>query len=156
MNFTPKTAETFARELFNKRFKTSDLDWTLEHCKAVLKCCLILSKTKKVDKKSLKIASWLHDVGRINSEENHANESIKIIEKKFGKIGGVILDCIINHGSSSNPKTTEGKIFQLADKMSLLTPELFVLYAKEDKTGAIKFLKSKLDSFYELVKKFEF
>lgn len=155
MNLNEKNAKNFAIKVLSKKFKDSDLKWIIEHCKNVKRCCQIL-KRKDIDQESLKISAWLHDLGRIVSEETHSEESLKITKKEFSNINSIIEDCILNHSFSKVPKTKEGKIFQLADKMSLLSPELFISYAKEDKEKAVDFFKEGLDKLFNLSRKFDF
>jgi HD superfamily phosphohydrolase YqeK len=72
-------------------------------------------------------------VGQVISKEGHAKISLELAEKKFGKLSGGLIDCIANHGSSKNPKTEEGKIIQLADKLSILqnTKGISFLFSKK-------------------------
>lgn len=151
-----KDAEIFARNVFGSKYKGADLKGNILHCKSVLKCCLVLSKGRDADTASLKTAAWLHDIGRVESKDAHAAKSVEIAEKEFGNLGTTIKDCIFNHGSSEKPETAEGRIFQLADKMSVMMPEAFIFYARQDKEGALKLLKKCIDKFIPLAEKFEF
>jgi len=151
-----KEAEKFAKKVFGGKYKGIDLKLNMLHCKSVLKCCLALSKGMNVDIASLKTAAWLHDIGRVESKEAHAAKSVEMAEKEFGNLDFTIKDCILNHGSSENPETTEGRIFQLADKMSIMLPEAFIFYARQDKEGALKLLKKSTDKFIGIAEKFEF
>jgi len=156
MNLDEKKAKNFAFKILSKKFKGIELKWIMEHCREVLNCCSMLSKEKDVEVINLRIAAWVHDIGRVISEEEHPRKSLELLKKEFGEINEKIEDCILNHQVLGTPKTKEGKIFQVADKMSLLSPKLFVLYAKEDKEGAINFFRKEIDKFFELSKKFDF
>lgn len=151
-----KEAEKFAKKVFGTKFKGIDLKLNLLHSKSVLKCCIALSKGKNADTASLKIAAWLHDIGRVESQEAHAIKSVEIAEKEFGNLSPIIRDCILNHGYSEKPETTEGRIIQLADKMSVMLPEAFIFHARQDKEGALKLLKKSVDKFIPVAEKFEF
>lgn len=118
MKLNLKNTEEFAKKIFSDKLRGSDLDWTLMHCELVLKTCILLSENKDVDIESLKIASWLHDIGRTEISKGHAEKSLEIAEKEFGELNPIIKDCLLNHGSSENPETKEGKIFQLAVMLS--------------------------------------
>ena len=69
----------------------------------------------------------------------------------------IIEDCILNHGSSSKPKTQEGKIFQLADKLSIFYPEFVKQLIELEKQEAIlsddeilKKINKKLKKYLEI------
>jgi predicted hydrolase (HD superfamily) len=64
------------------------------------------------------IAGRIHDIWYARDEKNHANESLNILKEKWYNIDSVLQDCIINHGSSKQPHTAEGRLFQLIDKLS--------------------------------------
>ena len=76
-----------------------------KHCKEIERISLRLAKHKKADKKILKIASWLHDIGRTVSVKGHAKISVELAEKQFGKLDNRLKDSILNHGDDNNPKT---------------------------------------------------
>jgi len=84
----------------------------------------------------LRALAWIHDVGKVLGNENHAEDSLKILEKEF-ILTEVDKDCILNHGSSSIPKTKEGMLFRMADGLSLFYPEIakFVLNKESEETN---------------------
>ncbi len=77
---------------------------------------------RQVDIEDLEIAAWLHDIGYVLQKENHAKYSREMCEQHF-TLNDKIRDCILNHGRKNKPRTKEGKIIQLADKLSLFYPE---------------------------------
>ena len=155
---TPKIAEEFAREIFSK-FNDEEQESQLWHAKAVVNATLILSQNKKVNKETLNVAGWIHDIGRSINAENHAEHSLEILEKKFS-ISPTLKDCILNHGSSEKPKTEEGKIFQLADKSCILNPEFINLLIKYNR-GVLKkedstWLEKMTSNSIKLLKEYKF
>jgi len=114
-------AKTFAKRTFSKNFKGNRLDWMIKHSKIMEKLTDITSTTN-INKEIVKQACWLHDIGRISNDKKHSEESIKILEKRF-IVPEKLKDCIINHSPGKNPKTKEGKIIQILDKLSSFDPE---------------------------------
>ncbi len=113
-----------AREYAIKKFKKLPelyCKWNIIHSQSIIEILKILTKNKKVNKKKLFALAWVHDIGKIISEQNHAQLSIEILKKDF-YLDAIDIDCILNHGSSKNPKTKEGKIFRYADGLSMFTP----------------------------------
>lgn len=159
MKLNVKNAEKFCKETFEKHLKGRELEWRIKHCKLVWHCCKLLvkdNKNKKIKIKALKIASWLHDIGRVHDDKEHPQKSLELIKQEFEKLDKVTEDCILNHSSVSRPETEEGKIFQIADKLSLLSPELFIESAKQDKQSTVNFFSENLNKLFELTKGFTF
>jgi putative nucleotidyltransferase with HDIG domain len=151
---TPVQAEKFTRELYAKHFKGDDLSWSLLHLQNVANCCKLLAEGKDVDNDALTVSAWLHDLGRTQVDEGHAQVSVEIAEKEFGKLDPIVKDCIAHHGSKNEtPTTEEGKIIQIADKLSVLDPRLFIREAREDKEKAVKRLHKTADKLAELIEK---
>ncbi len=94
------------------------------HCvfTAIREIIKLKSFEGQIDLEELEIAAWLHDVGYVLQKENHAKYSLEMCEQYF-IINNNLRDCILNHGRKSNPKTKEGKVIQLADKLSLFYPK---------------------------------
>lgn len=83
-----------------------------------------------IDERVFAVA-WVHDIGRVISDDNHAFYSLKLVSEKF-RINNVIKDCILNHGSKSTALTPEGKMMQYADKLSMFIPEVVEFLLKEE------------------------
>jgi len=148
MKINSNYAEKFAKKIFKTKLHGLERDFIIIHSKGVFDTSLKLAKNKMIDKEALKIAAWLHDIGRTVDIAKHAEISLEISEKKFGKLNDKIRDCILNHGSSKKPKTSEGKIFQLADKLSIVNDyKLFELLFSNPK------YKKKSTLFIEMVSK---
>lgn len=155
---TPKTAEEYARKLFEKE-NEEDRAWHLLHSKLVGEIAVLLSKGKKVDKNLILTAGWLHDIGQIEGFDDHAVKGLKLAEKQF-EISPSLKDCILNHGSGGNPECEEAKLIFLADKISMLHPEFLEFFMKYSakKTGNPKkkdldFVKSMLSKVGDLLEK---
>jgi hypothetical protein len=84
----------------------------------------------------LRALAWVHDIGKVLGNDNHAENSLKILEKEF-VLNDIDKDCILNHGSSSIPKTKEGILFRMADGLSLFYPEIarFILNKESEETN---------------------
>lgn len=127
-----KESEKFAKLFFDK-LENSYCKWYYLHSKFVGEACLKINPN--LDKEIVFIAGWLHDIGKVEKNEGHAERSAVIAEGFLkGKISKeklkIILDCIKNHSRKSKPLTREGKIFQKADKLSIFYKEV-IDYAKK-------------------------
>lgn len=97
------------------------------HNECVIQSCLNMIKNTNLDKEIFIIAGWIHDLGRKEDIENHPTISLKYLEKfilenkEIEQKKELIMDCILNHRNSGNPKTIYGKIFKTADKVSFHT-----------------------------------
>lgn len=157
-NLTSKTAEEFAKNLYENKMQGLEKRFILMHSQGVMETCLKLAKDKRVDLEKLKIASWLHDIGRTEQDEGHAEKSVEIAEKEFGTFDETVKDCILNHGNSKNPKTEEGKIIQFADKLSILNDFEIIKMAFEKpkyKDKSIVFLNMVCEDFIEMLKRYD-
>ena len=153
---TLEKAEKIARESFGKTKNKENREYHLLHSALVKEIVNTLSRYFDVDKKVLEIAALVHDIGYVTDPENHAEESLKILERKF-KVGKVLKDCILNHGFNKKPITLEGKIFQLADKLYVLNPKLvsyLLKYKNTLKKEDFKFLRRIFDKALILFQKF--
>jgi len=157
---TEESAKNFALEIFKTKIKPSlERKFIIQHSKGIIKTALNLAKGKNLDLESIKLAGWLHDIGRSESIEGHAAISLRLAEEKFGTINPIITDCILNHGSSKNPQTKEGKIIQLADKLSIMNDfKLFkLLFSKSEyKDRSLEMFGYVTKDLLEVLKKYEF
>ena len=156
---TPQTAEQFARKILNKIEKPDNREFSIIHSKAVGETALLLAQGKNIDKDTLVIAAWLHDIGYSIKDKDHAQHSLEILKNEGFEISETIKDCILNHGSSKNPQTQEGKIFQIADKVCILNKDILKVFLKHNK-GKIKqedfdFLKMMTTRAVELLKNYD-
>ena len=153
---TLEKAEKIAKESFGKIKNKENREYHLLHSALVKETVNTLSRYFDVDKKVLEIAALVHDIGYVIDPENHAEESLKILERKF-KVEKVLKDCILNHGFNKKPITLEGKIFQLADKLYVLNPKLvsyLLKYKNTLKKEDFKFLRRIFDKALILFQKF--
>jgi HD superfamily phosphodiesterase len=84
----------------------------------------------------------VHDIGKIENDNNHAELGVKILEKEF-KLNEVDRDCILNHGSSRKPRTDYGKIFRYADGISLFYPEMIKVRIEIEQKNGMKLIDIK-------------
>jgi len=155
---TPTLAEAFAKQKLQEIKDEEAREFQLSHTKAVVEAALILSGDKSIDKDALEAAAWLHDIGYTISRENHAEHSLKILEKEGFEINEKLKDCILNHGNSGNPISEEAKILKIADKASALNPEILKIFkkyssskSKEEKQKDMDFIKATTDKGLELL-----
>jgi len=158
-----ETAKKFAFESFKSaKIPSIEKKFLKMHSLGVVKTSLKLaklSKNKNLDLKSLEIAGLLHDVGRTIQIEHHADLSIKLSEEKFGKLNPIVFDCIKNHGNSKSPETQEGRIMQLADKLSIANDfNLYKLLFKKEKykPESLDMFKMVFDHLIEILKRYNF
>jgi HD superfamily phosphodiesterase len=159
---TTESAEKFFKDSIKGMNSGFEKKFLIQHTKDVLKTSLNLAKIKKnknLDINSLKIACWLHDIGRTIKIEGHAEISLRLTEENFSKdsINNVIKDCVLNHSSSKFPETEEGKIMQLADKLSILNDfKLFkLIFSKEKyKEESIKMVEYVSKDLIEVLKRY--
>jgi HD superfamily phosphodiesterase len=151
MRLTLNNAKDFALNQFSN-LPVLEQDFNKIHSESIIKILKIICP-EDIDKEKLFALAWVHDIGKIISEENHALNSVNILEKNF-ELDNTEKDCILNHGSSAKPLTEEGKIFRYADGLSLFTSEtinfLFYALAKEGKD--FEEINNKIKSQYEKYK----
>jgi len=143
------SAREFAEGIF-KRSSREVHDWNIAHVKCMIKAIEELTEDQSI-KNRLNALAWVHDIGKTKSDKNHASISVEILEKEF-ELDEIDRDCILNHGSSSQPETKEGKIFHYADGISLFYPETINLrfgdITKEEVKSRIKFIFQKYKLAY--------
>lgn len=149
---TEENAREFALEKF-KGLPELNFKWNLFHSEGIIKILSILSKNKNFNKNKLFALAWVHDIGKTISEEDHAKLSLEILKKEF-ILDEVDIDCIINHGSSGNPKTEEGKIFRYADGLSLFTKRVirFRFFAETKEGLGFEDIEERIKKFYNKYK----
>ena len=133
------------------------------HTPSVVNASLILAELNSIkhliSRDVLECSAWLHDIGYLIEEQNHAEHSINILNERGIKIEEKIFDCITNHGSKGNPNCSEAKILQVADKCSFINPEilrLIVMEANDKKLNEkdLDFIKKNNDSAIILLRKY--
>lgn len=149
---TEENAREFALEKF-KVLPELNFKWNLFHSEGIIKILSILSKNKNFNKNKLFALAWVLDIGKTITEEDHAKLSLEILKKEF-ILDEVDIDCIINHGSSGNPKTEEGKIFRYADGLSLFTKRVirFRFFAEAKEGLSFEDIEERIKKFYNKYK----
>lgn len=138
----PKSAKIIAQKYFKKIKPKIEQDFAQAHSEAVVEISIILAKKMKANSSVVETAAWVHDIGRVIGSDNHAEHSLKLLEKEGYQIEPMIEDCILNHGSSGQPKSKEAIILQAADKLSILSIPILKLLLKQKSISAsdIKYL----------------
>ena len=121
---TEQNAKEYALKKFRK-FPELIFKWNIFHSEGIIEVLNFLCKSKPINKNKLFALAWVHDIGKIVSKKNHAKLSLEILKKNF-YLDDIDTDCILNHGSSGNPKTPEGKIFRYADGLSFFTKKMLM------------------------------
>ena len=99
----------------------------IEHCKLDL----------SFNKDAFLVGIYFHDIGRIISDgSDHPEKGYDLFQESFEKEFNeeelkIIKDCCLNHGSSANPETKEGKLLQILDKSIVFEPEVMVVVLKK-------------------------
>ena len=126
-----EAAKKLAIETISKLDDKSRKDFLLIHSEKVGLVANLLAKSVNMQNDVFMVAGWLHDIGNIIDNENHAKHSLTVLKEKGINVDGVLKDCILNHGDKNEAKTLEGRIFQIADKLSIFdiyTIEVFIKF----------------------------
>jgi len=157
---TPQKAKEFALEIFSQIEGEADREFRIFHVKAVTKTALALSEGDgSVDREVLEMAGWLHDIGYVESEQDHAEKGIGILEKENFILNDKIADCILHHGLKGKPRTKEGKYLQMADKISFINPGVLEIFMKRNrgkmKKEEMDFLEKMLEEAMGYLREFD-
>ncbi|USN45168.1 MAG: hypothetical protein H6502_03860 [Candidatus Woesearchaeota archaeon] len=129
-----KLTLTAAKEYAKEKFSELDplmQEWNTIHSRGIIAALELLSCSRD----ELIAVAWVHDVGKVRGEEDHARQGLLMLEQDF-LLDAVARECIAEHGSGGNPKTKEGKLFRCADGLSLFIPEVVRFrYFAEGKEG---------------------
>lgn len=132
-------------------------EWYYLHEKSVADTAKVLGDRLKVDTDKMVIAAWVHDIGYSIEDENHGKHSLKLVEEIY-ELDDVLRDCILNHSGDANPKTKEGKIIQIADKISFLNTDVLIALLDENpekiKEQDLKYIDNSLQRVLRFLKKF--
>ena len=153
-----KEAEKIFHKYFRRIKDAKSREYHTHHVISMSEMALLLAKGKRVDKTILRVAAFVHDIGYSIEKKDHAAHSLEILHREGYAVSEKLKDCILNHGSSYYPKTEEGKIFQLADKMDIFNPYVVrvILKYSRSKVSAedLTYLKSMPDYATMLLKKY--
>jgi HD superfamily phosphodiesterase len=153
MNINSSQARKLAEKYLLDK-KTQDGEFLFIHTKGVVDSVKLLCKRFGLDKEKIICCAWLHDIRYfMNNQKNHAENSLKLLVKEKVKLDKTEKDCILNHGNGKNPVTKEGKIMQIADKISILNPDFLKVLLKQKTIGKeeIGFVKMVCDNAVKLL-----
>ena len=137
----------------------SQRDFLIIHSEKVGRLAKLIGEKSEMVNDVFEIAGWVHDLGYVKDFAEHANYSIPIIEEAGYKVDDILRDCILNHGNEKIPVTVEGKLFQIADKLSIFDLDVIALMLKHGtfplKEDDVTFLKMMSEKSFELLKNFD-
>ena len=115
-------------EEIKKYFEHAKPTHDFSHVQRVYTLCMRIGRKEKADLEVLKLASLLHDIGRIKGDEDHEIHSAEMAEKIMDnheideKTKRHIIHCIKTHRyrNSAKPETLEAKILYDADKLDAI------------------------------------
>ena len=155
---TQLEAKKIALDIFAKIESVDSREFLLIHSDKVGKVAKMIARELKINDEIFEIAGWVHDIGYLNNFENHADFTIPILKEIGYDSDEILEDCILNHGNGKNPKTIEGKIFQLADKLSIFDVDIIENILKKGgfpiKNDDINFLKMMSKKAFKLLEYF--
>ena len=112
-----------AKELAKKYLLDSGMEdgnFIYAHTEGVVFAASKLANKYNIDRELFEAIAWVHDIGQVDDVKNHAENSLKLLEKEDIELDETIKDCVLNHGNAGNPKTFEGKLISIADKISII------------------------------------
>ena len=129
---TIEKAKEISHEYLSKVEDKKLKEFLLVHSSKVSETAVLIGKIKKLDTEVLEIAGFIHDIGYSMNEQNHSQHSLNILKKQNFEISEKLKDCILNHGVDGNPKTREGEIFQMADKISIIDQDTLAVFLRDN------------------------
>lgn len=148
-NLNKKNAKEFAEEKFKQMGELLS-QWNSLHSECMIKAIKDLTKDEKIINTLIPLA-WIHDIGKIRQEDNHAEISIQILEENGFTLTEIEKDCILNHGASKKPESEEAKIFQKSDGLSLFYPKIitFRFWAEAKEGLSFEQIKQRMEKLYK-------
>ena len=158
MKLTPTIAHQIALDHAPQIKPQRQGDFFLIHTKNVVKIAKIIAKKLNLDEDFFEIAGRIHDIGYVKDME-HAEYSLSILTDLWYEIDHKLKDCILNHGNVKSPTTLEGKIFQIADKLSIFDANIIELFLQHEDFPMTKdglaFLKVMSEKSFKLLENFK-
>lgn len=158
MLLTIETAKQIAIENSHKIQDPQVREFTLIHSEKVGLIANLIGKKMWLKTDLFLIAGRVHDIWYSVDFDNHAVLWVQILQALWYEMDELLKDCILNHGTHWVPKYYEGKIFQIADKLSIFDYDVVQMILKYNdfplKGEPIEFLKKMSSTAFELIKKF--
>lgn len=133
-------------------------EFLMIHSEKAGKVAKMIAQKLHINDEVFEIAGWVHDIGYLKDFENHSDFAIPILKDMGYEINETLEDCILNHGNGKIPKTIEGKIFQVADKLSIFDSEIIEVVFRygtfPPKSDDVEFLKMMSEKAFKLLEDF--
>ena len=142
MEMKTKIAEEFAK---NKFIKLDVLERRFNYLHS--KCMIKALEELGVKNKNILALAWVHDIGKIEDEKEHAKKGLKLLKGYFN-LDEEEIDCVLNHGSSAQPKTEIGRMFRYADGLSMFYPEMKELFVESGEEEQLRKMFEKYKKAY--------
>lgn len=159
MKLTPAIAQQIALDFAPQIKPQRQGEFFLIHTTNVVKVAKIIARKMDLDEDFFEIAGRIHDIGYAKDMEHHGEHTLSILTDLGYEIDEKLKDCILNHGNAKSPTTSEGRIFQIADKLSIFDAdiiELFLQYEDFPMTkDGIEFLKVMSEKSFKLLESFK-
>ncbi len=151
-------AKQIAMDMSCKINPADQRDFFLVHSEKVGRVAKMIAQKLGIYSDIFEIAGWVHDIGYSVDFKHHADYAVPILKELGYEVSDVLEDCVLNHGSDKNPKTIEGKIFQVADKLSIFDQDVVEIILKygsfPPKADDLSFLKMMSKEAFKLIEKF--
>lgn len=155
---TSSEAKKIALDIFAKIDPVEHREFLPIHSEKVGKVAKMIAQKLGINNEVFEIAGWVHDLGYLKSFKDHADFTVPILKELGYEVNEVLEDCILNHGVGKTPKTIEGRIFQIADKLSIFDTEIIGSMLKNGnfplKKDDINFLKMMSKNAFKLLENF--
>lgn len=155
---TTTEVKNIALDIFSKKDLIDRGEFLLIHSEKVGRVAKMIAQKMKIKGEIFEIAGWIHDIGYSKNFENHADFAIPILKDMGYELNEMLEDCILNHGNGKAPKTVEGRIFQVADKLSIFDADIIESMLKNGsfpmKDDDMNFLKMMSENALKLAKNF--
>ena len=155
MKLTPTLAHQIALDLAPQIKPEKQGEFFLIHTTNVVRVAKIIAKNLNLDEDFFEIAGRIHDIGYVKDMEHHADYSLSILTDLWYDTDPKLKDCILNHGNSKSPTTLEGRIFQIADKLSIFDASLIELFLQNEDfpitRDGLLFLKAMSEKSFKLL-----
>ena len=126
-------------ENFAKKYYKHDQTLWKDHIRLVREYAIKLAKIEKCDALVIEIASILHDIGKYDGRDGHAERSYELSKEFLKRLElsekqkKLILKCILKHGSKHavEDNEIEVKVIQCADALGTIFDDDWQEYSRK-------------------------